>query len=213
MPGFPGLEQQGASVWQRVQQHYTTFWARGRAGEPWWYHSFSGWEPEHLHIWGRARVSTWLKLLPQPPEGDLIIFSFFLLQGLQQALWQHKYSAKSYIWVFLEYYEYFLHQQQGVVIGVVTDFLAILIAITNSWEAFKKRKEISPSYKYFYSRIHHCHIWSSIQSLFSSHTTISCWLHWDLHLHAGCTVRLLIMQTHLVFLSSAQIQMDMPSCK
>lgn len=36
-------------------------------------------------------------------------------------------------------YEYFLHQQQGVVTGMVADFLAILIAITNSSEAFKKR--------------------------------------------------------------------------
>lgn len=37
-------------------------------------------------------------------------------------------------------YECFLHQQHGAVIRMVTDFL-YLIAITNSSEAFEKRKE------------------------------------------------------------------------
>lgn len=50
----------------------------------------------------------------------------------------------------LIYIGVFLHQQQGVVMGMVTDFLYFATS-TNSLEVLKKKKkEISPLYKHFF---------------------------------------------------------------
>lgn len=69
-------------------------------------------------------------------------------------------------------YECFLHQQQGVAIGMVTDFL-YFIAITNSSEAFKKEKKYPHPINIFRAEFITATCEAHIRSLFSSHTTIS----------------------------------------
>lgn len=81
--GFPGLEQQGASVWQCVQQHYTTLWARGRLGGT--IASLDG--SQNISTSEVGLVSPHgSSCLSQPPEADIDIFSlFFSLEAFSGA--------------------------------------------------------------------------------------------------------------------------------
>lgn len=72
--------------------------------------------------------------LPQLPEGDLATFSLFFSFETFNGACGSTNALRSLS------YEWFLHQQQGVVIGMVTDFL-YLITITNFSEALKKQNK------------------------------------------------------------------------
>lgn len=140
-------------------------------------------------------------------RGSCHFLILFLLWSLQWGLWQHKCSAKSYLWVFFASVARSCHRNGH--------WLSVLYYHHKFLGSFKKkkRKKYNHPINIFMAESITATYKAHIRSFFSSHTTISCWLHWELHLHSGCMVRLLIMQTHLVLLSSAQIQMDMPSWK
>lgn len=92
-------------------------------------------------------------------KGILPFFTLFLLQNLQWALWQHRCSTNSYLWVFFAPAAWCCHGN-GHWLSVLDCHRKFLRSF---WK--KKRKKYHYSLNIFYGRIHHCHIWSSYMIL------------------------------------------------